>query len=236
MERSTLREIVTAHGAQHVVDTLRPYLTEARQQRIEYVLKGRMGEVAAAVESPSDPHNAAAVVRTAEALGALNVHVVAGEGRALHAKATTQGAYHWVHTHHHADFDEFLAVVRRRGMALCGAWMDAPLALQELPCDQPICLLFGNESRGLSQQARAACDFGFHVPMFGMSESLNLSVTAAIALHDLLQRRRATLGASDLTDTQRAVLRAEYYVGSVDERLCTGLLPAMLPASKETSA
>lgn len=226
-------ELIDAVGPQRVVDVLAPYLTDARKGRIAEVLGQRMSGVSVAVEAPSNPHNAAAIVRTAEALGALSIHVVAAEGNALHAKSTTQGAFHWVDTHHHDDLEHFLAEVRQSGTRLAGAWMDAPIPVDELPCDEPICLLFGNEERGLSAAARSACDYGFRVPMFGMSESLNLSVTAAISLHDILGRRRAVVGPTDLDDPTRARLRARAYLQSVDRRLAEGLLA---PAAEKEGA
>lgn len=224
-------ELIDAVGPQRVVEALTPYLTDARKARIEQVLGQRMAGVSVAVEAPSNPHNAAAIVRTAEALGGLSIHVIAAEGNALHAKSTTQGAYHWVDTHHHDDFETFLAQLGGGGARLAGAWMDAPLTVDEVPCDAPICLLFGNEERGLTTAAREACDYGFRIPMFGMSESLNLSVTAAISLHDLLGRRRALVGPTDLDDATRARLLARAYLQSVDRRLAEGLLAS--PGSRE---
>ncbi len=218
--------LVARHAPVHVVATLAPYLTDARRARIDEVIAARVDGVAMAIEAPSDPHNAAAVVRTAEALGALNVHVIKAEARALRAKAVTQGAYYWVKTQDHDELDEFVAQMRAEGRQLWGAAMDGPTPLARIPIDAPMCLLFGNETRGLSARARAACDGIFHVPMTGMSESLNLSVTAAITLHDVLRRRRAGGPDGDLTDDAAAELRARYYAHSVDDRLLAALLGA----------
>ena len=227
MDLATAEALVHEHGAERVTEALGPYLTEARRARIEAVLAGRMGSVHVAIEAPSDPHNAAAVVRTSEALGAMDVHVIAAEARALHARAVTQGSFHWVRTHHHGRFDEFLALARTRGpLRLFGACMDGTVPLTRLPVDEPLCLLFGNEQRGLSATARRACDALFHVPMVGMSESLNLSVAAAISLFEVMRRKREGRGAGDLDAAQRSSLRACYYLGCVDPRLVQGLFGA----------
>lgn len=232
MDLHAAEALVAEHGAERVTQALAPYLTEARRARIEAVLDGRMRSVHVAIEAPSDPHNAAAVVRTCEALGALGVHVVAAEARALQARTVTQGSFHWVQTHHHDALPGLLAEVRARGMRLAGACMDGSVPVGRLPVDQPLCLLFGNEQRGLSPAARRACDVLFHVPMVGMSESLNLSVSAAITLYEVMRRRRAAGPDSDLTPAQRQVLRACYFLGSVDPRLSRGLLRTAAPASK----
>jgi tRNA (guanosine-2'-O-)-methyltransferase len=226
MDLHAAEALVAEHGADRVTQALAPYVTEARRARIEQVLDGRMGSVHVAVEAPSDPHNAAAVVRTCEALGALEVHVIAAEARALHARAVTQGAFHWVRTQHHERLEGFLAKARAQRLRLYGACMDGTVPVTRIAVDEPLCLLFGNEQRGLSAAARRACDGLFHVPMVGMSESLNLSVAAAISLYEVMRRKRAQGPASDLDAAQRGALRACYYLGSVDPRLVRGLLGA----------
>jgi tRNA (guanosine-2'-O-)-methyltransferase len=232
MDLQAAEALVDEHGADRVTAALGPYLTEARRARIETVLDGRMPSVHVAIEAPSDPHNAAAVVRTCEALGALSVHVIAAEARALHARAVTQGSFHWVHTHHHPRLDDFLAQARAAGpLRLYGACMDGSVPVTRLPVDEPLCLVLGNEQRGLSPAARRACDALFHVPMVGMSESLNLSVAAAISLHEVMRRKREAGPPGDLDPTARARLRACYYLGSVDPRLSRALFAA--PPSSE---
>jgi tRNA (guanosine-2'-O-)-methyltransferase len=231
MDPTEIEDIIEQRGAQTVVDALRPYLTDARAARIEQVLAARVEGVTVAIESPADVHNAAAVVRTAEAFGLTSVHVVSPEHGALSKRATTQGAHHWVQTWEHQDLDALLDALGGR-YALAGAWPDAPSTLEALPLERPICLLFGNEQRGLSAAAREACTLGFRVPMVGMTESLNLSVCAAVSLYATLTRKRAQGSASDLSPQTRDHLRARYYIHSVDPRLARRVTPSGV--SRET--
>ncbi len=224
---NTLLSLGKKVGYKTLSEKLSPYLTAARKEKIETLLPKRLNSIHLAVESPSDPHNAAAVVRSCEALGVMNAHVIEAEGRALHAKRTTQGAFHWIHTHHHNSFEQFLEQLRSRqpNIVLAGAAMDGEQSLSQLTIEQPLCLLFGNENRGLSQQARQACDLIYHIPMFGMSESLNLSVSAAISLYDVTTRKRQQLQQSgDLTVDEIDQLRLHYYANSLEQRLVTQLL------------
>lgn len=220
-----IERLIDLAGPAAVIEALDGYLTPARRARIERLLPGRLGSLHVAVERPSDPHNAAAVVRTVEALGGSAVHVVAAEGDALHARRTTQGAFVWLETWHHASLPPFVDHVRGRGFRLFGAAMEGELPVAELPVDAPLCLLFGNEKRGLSAEARKACDALFHIPMFGMSESLNLSVSAAIATYDVARRKRAHLAQDgDLDGTERLRERARGYLRSVNARLARALV------------
>lgn len=220
MNFGELDKVIDRVGAENVLRTLSPFLTDARKARIDEVLAGRLESVRIAFEHPEDPHNAAAVVRTAEALGGMHVHVVDAPDGALNAPETTQGAYCWVHTHHHARLEDFLAETRRAEVCVAGAMMDGALSLHELPRDRPLCLLFGNEGVGLSPEAKAACDVTFRIPMVGMSESMNLSVAAALALYATTGARREHLGRlGDLEGERLAYERARYFARSVERRL-----------------
>lgn len=225
MDYSELDGYIDRIGPARVIAALTPWIGEERRARIEQLLEGRMDGVHLAVERPRDPYNAAAIVRTAEALGALHVHVVAAPDDALHARKTTQGAFRWLHTYHHSDLGELLALLRSQGVRLCGATMSASRRHDELPAAAPLCLLFGNEGTGLSPEALAACDETFRIPMYGMSESLNVSVAAALALGSVLDRRRALLGrAGDLEGERRERERARYYARCVDVRTLDALV------------
>ena len=107
---------------------------------------------------------------------------------------------------------------------IAGAIIHAEKKLSELKIDKPICILIGNEQRGLTHEAKNACDILFSIPMCGMVESLNLSVAAAISLFDLTQRKRMTLkNNTDLSITTEKKLRAKYYLNSVEARLAVNL-------------
>lgn len=221
-------ELLAAHyGPATMIEALRPYVTAQRQERIEAVLRGRLSALEVAIERPYDPHNAAAVVRSAEALGAWAVHVIAASDRILRAPGTTMGTHNWIDTVQHRSLDEFLQRSRRAGMLLAGACVDATHMLDELPIDRPICLLFGNEHAGLSAAAQAACEVRFRIPIYGFAESYNMSVAAALSLYATSSRMRAQLGAAgDLDEVGCELERARYYYRSVDERHARALFPA----------
>ncbi|MBL9102231.1 MAG: RNA methyltransferase [Myxococcales bacterium] len=219
-------------GSEAVIDRLAPHLTEARRSRIDAVLRARVGSLCVALEDPHDPGNAAAVQRTIEALGGGDVHVIGLASARLRSRRITRGTFYWSDTRVHADWDGLRAALPA-GMRLAGACVDGAEDLEHVPVDRPLCLVFGNEQAGLTPRGRAACDLLFRIPMHGMAESLNLSVAAGIALHSLLARRRAALGAAgDLSGEQLAFLRARWYAKAVDPRLVRAALG--LPADPPT--
>ncbi|GJM06712.1 MAG: hypothetical protein DHS20C10_04460 [marine bacterium B5-7] len=224
MPNINIERILQQHGAESVINTVQPFLTEKRQERIATVIPQRLQSIHIAAESPCDPRNAAAIVRSAEAFGVQHVHVIQAEGRAVKSPGVTQGAFHWVHLHHYDTLNTFLS--EKPTPLLAGACMDASMTLQELPLDKPICLLLGNENRGLSPEAKEACDLLYRIPMVGFSESLNLSVSAAISLYDVSTRKRAGLQQpGDLPLIQQREETARFMMRSIAARLLQHLFP-----------
>jgi tRNA (guanosine-2'-O-)-methyltransferase len=226
--RDEFDRLARHYGAANMVERMRPFVSDRRQARIDAVLSARLRSVEIAIENPYDPHNAAAVVRSAEALGAWAVHVIAASSRILHAGGTTTGTHNWIETRPHADLGDFLGEFSSRsdGMLLAGACVDATHMLDELPIDAPICLLFGNEHAGLSAAAQTACSLRFRIPIYGFAESYNLSVAAALSLYSQTTRRREALGrAGDLDGETAEHERARWYLRSIDERHARLLFP-----------
>lgn len=219
-------------GVAEVLTRLDPWVTSVRRARIDAVLGARLASVSVAIEDPHDPGNAAAIVRTAEAFGVAEVTVIASAGPVLRGRRTARGALPWVVPREHGDRVAFFADLRARGIRSFGACVDGPMtiSLADVAVDRPLCLIFGSEQRGLSDEARAACDQLFQIPMFGMVESLNVSVAAGIALQAITCRRRGWLGAAgDLDHDAREKQRAAWYARSVDPRLLENLLRARTP-------
>jgi tRNA (guanosine-2'-O-)-methyltransferase len=230
-----VKALISLVGRPRATQLLGEHLTQARRRRIDRVLGDRLSSIAVAVEDPYDPRNAAAIVRTAEAVGLAEVHAISRDS-VLEGRKTARGAATWIDRHHHSSLDDFLRVVRQRGMRVVGACVEEEMTtmLADVPVDQPLCLLVGNEREGLSAAAREGSDLLFRIPMYGMVESLNVSVATAVALFDLSQRRRRWLGqVGDLEDEERADRRISWYAQSLDERLVAGLV-ATLQAAKRS--
>lgn len=198
---------------------LRAYVSARRRRRIERVLDQRLIGATVVLEHPQDPHNGAAVLRSCEALGLVHVHVIAGSAGFAFSHKVTQNAHKWLNVYLHGDTRSCLARLAGWGFRCLAA---APPTLGSRVNDDaldlagPVALVFGNEHGGLSAEAFESCERRFHLPMYGFSESLNLSVSAALALSRLVAQRRARLGRpGDLPKEGRARLRAAYYLQSV---------------------
>ncbi len=207
-----IEKLIDKHGPDAICRALAPILTAERIARIEAVLAARLGSVAAAVEDTYDPHNAAATIRTSEALGLQDLHVIEPGERFSATKGVTRGAHRWIDLHRWPGAAAAVAALRERGFAVHAAVPDRAVSIEDVDVSRPIAVVFGNEHDGLTAGAIAACDGAVTVPMFGFTESYNLSVTVGLAMSRLAVRRRAHLGApGDLAPERRARLRARWY-------------------------
>lgn len=162
-----------------------------RVARMSTILARRTRRLTVLFEDVYHPHNASAVIRSTECFGVQDVHVVEREYRFRPSRDVVRGAGRWITLHRHQDLAAALGHLRTRGYRIAATSVEpGSVELASAPLDRPLALCFGTEELGLSQDALAAADLHLHVPMAGFTESLNVSVTAALCLHDLTQRIR----------------------------------------------
>ncbi len=205
-------QFVLPAAAKDVISALVPLLSEQRLKRIEHVVAGRLRSVIAVLEEVYDPHNASAVLRTAEAFGTQEVHFIEHEPRFSAASRVTQGTDRWLDIVHHGSSQECVHHLHERGYVIFVADGNATdaISLREIASRDKVAVVFGNEHSGVSQEVRALVDGEVAIPMGGFVESLNLSVAAAVVLHALTQDR-----SGDLSDEDMQQLKARFMCLSV---------------------
>ncbi len=134
-----------------------------------------------------------AILRTCDSLGLHNVHLV--QGKFKPSKGPAKGAERWLALHHHDSAEEAVQALAYQGVALWVADLDErAVPPEQVPVDKPLCLWVGAELTGVSPIAREAAQGVVCLPMRGFSQSLNVSVAAALLLHTITERARLTLG------------------------------------------
>ena len=207
-------------------ESLRGMLTPHRRERIDHAVRHRMKSLTVVVEDIRDPHNQAAVLRTAEGLGLLSAHVIDTpdqHGRTDTfdpARGVTKDADKWMRIHRHRAVAPCLDALKEQGVAIYAGALDAKsVSLYDLDVQRPCAFVFGNEHRGISAGIRERADQLFVVPMRGFVESFNVSVAAAICLSHAVHARAAAGRPTDLSDDEREALREEYERLSLGKRL-----------------
>ncbi|MCE9576525.1 MAG: RNA methyltransferase [Deltaproteobacteria bacterium] len=203
--------LIEVHGHARVLEALLPCLSDDRIARIDEVLDARLDSVTAIVEDVYDPHNAAAAIRSCEGLGVHTLHVVEREHTFAASKGVTIGGHRWMQLARWPQVADCAAALRARGYTVWGTLPGAAQSIETIDVSRPVAVVFGNERVGMSEEAIAACDGAVGIPMFGMSQSFNLSVSVALVMNRLTTRRRALLGAvGDLPAEVKDRLRARW--------------------------
>ena len=174
--------------------------TERRQRRLRQVLQRRQPDLTVVLENVHDPHNASAVLRSCDAIGVLGIHTIYSvEARPARAynRTTSGSAAKWIEVRHHASVEECYGELRENGFEIYAAALsDEGHTLYDIDFTRKIALVYGNEMRGLTEEAVQQADATFEIPMRGMIESLNISVACAVSLFEAA-RQRAIAGAYD---------------------------------------
>lgn len=194
------------------------WVGEERVARVRAALAERMGSVVAVAESLRRRHNVSALLRTCEAFGVHEVHLVPSGFRP--SRGAARGAERWVRRRTFPTVSESIAELRERGFGVYVAdLLPGALNPETVPVDRPVAVVFGSEVRGVSEEARSRADGAVCIPMRGLTESLNVSVSAAVILRALVDRRRAIAGA-DLPAMEQERFLAEWL--EAEERAARG--------------
>ncbi len=198
------------HRPDDVIEALQPLMSAERLARIENVLASRVRSVILVLDQLNDPHNRAAVLRTAEGLGVQEVHAVQPDGHWPLSRRVTQGCHKWLDVFIERTADDCADGLEQRGYLLLEASEKADVDVKELDVNQPVALCFGNEHAGVTEELRVRCGARIGIPMAGFTQSLNVSVAAALLVRQLLEGR-----SRGLPSDEALALRARYYALSV---------------------
>ncbi|HEY0252686.1 MAG TPA: TrmH family RNA methyltransferase, partial [Kofleriaceae bacterium] len=143
--------IIEKHGAATICEALLSLMTPERIARVDGVLASRLGSVVTCVEDTYDPHNAAATIRTTEALGLQELHVIEPEMRFSATKGVTRGAHRWIDMHRWPKAEDAITSLRARGFRVYATAPDAKVSIEDVDVSTPLAILFGNEHDGVTE-------------------------------------------------------------------------------------
>jgi tRNA (guanosine-2'-O-)-methyltransferase len=197
------------------------FLLPERKARIDEVVANRTRTLTVVMEAFCDPQNVNAVLRTCEAFGIQELHAIEGPMKVYDRnKKISQNADKWLDVHRWRSTAECLAKLRADGFAIYATHLDdGAVPLERLSFAGKVALVFGNESRGVSDEALALADATYVIPMRGFMQSFNVSVAAAISIAKAVDRRELERGRhGDLEPAEAAALRERFYVNAVKQR------------------
>jgi tRNA (guanosine-2'-O-)-methyltransferase len=197
------------------------FLIPERKARIDEVVANRTRTLTVVMEAFCDPQNVNAVLRTCEANGVQEIHVVEGPMKPYgRNKKISQNADKWLDVRRWRSTAECLGNLKSEGFAIYATHLgDGSRSLEALSFLSKVALVFGNEQRGVSNEALRLADALYAIPMLGFVQSLNVSVAAAVSLARAVERRIAERGRhGDLAPEEAQQLRERFYVLAVKQR------------------
>lgn len=173
------------------LEYLENFLTPERKQRFQAVLRQRTRHFTVAIEDVFQLHNTSAVMRSCEVFGIQDLNVIEERyGKAID-KEIAMGAQKWVDVKRYSSNKACIAAMRERGYKIIATSPhEGSCMMDNFDVTEKAALFFGTERDGLSNDVLEAADGFVKIPMYGFTESLNISSSAAILLQNLSSRLR----------------------------------------------
>lgn len=177
---------------EQLYNILAELVSDNRRALIERLVLNRTRHIAVVLEDIFQSHNASAVLRSCDCFGVQDVHVVEQHNRFNPAGDVSVGSDKWVDYYKHPDILQCYQHLHAKGYKIIATLPhEQDSLITQLDIRQPVALVFGTELTGLSQQAIDGADAYVKIPMYGFTESFNISVCAALSLFSLTERMRS---------------------------------------------
>jgi len=167
-------------------------MTPERSQRLTAVLNKRQPDLTVLLENVFDPHNISAVMRTCDAVGIQDIYILNTKippHKKWGAKSSSSAAK-WLTIHQFTNAEECFAEIRKHFKKIYTTHLSSDAVdLHELNLTEPVCLVFGNEHGGISEEIIAMADGNFIIPQVGIIKSLNISVACAVCLYEAYRQK-----------------------------------------------
>ena len=188
---------------QDLLTYLEGFITENRKEGFLRVLKNRTKHFTIAMEDVYQLHNTSAVMRSCEVFGIQELNVVEQKFGKSIDKEIAMGAEKWVDINRFSSIQDCITNLKGKGYQIIATTPhNDSCLLHEFDITKPSALFFGTERDGLSEEVMQQADGFLKIPMVGYTESLNISVSAAIIIQDVTNRLRQSDIHWQLTDEE----------------------------------
>lgn len=182
---------------QSLLNHLLTFITGERKNKFLHYINYRTRFLTIVLEDIYQPHNASAVLRTCDCFGIQDVHIIENRNKYQVNPEVALGASKWLSLEKYNELGNNTAScighLKTKGYRIIATSPhENDFTPETLPLDSPLALVFGNELSGLSTEAMSLADGFIKIPMVGFTESLNISVSAAVLIHTLSERLRAS--------------------------------------------
>ncbi|HRE68738.1 MAG TPA: RNA methyltransferase [Cyclobacteriaceae bacterium] len=193
------------------------YITDHKKEFVNQVLDKRTRHVTVVLEEIFQSQNASAVIRTCECMGLQDIHIIENEVKYAINRRVLKGSYKWVdmikyRTQQKTGTQQCFAELKQRGYTILVTDPSPDgKSIYDVAIDKKLAIVMGNELHGTSAYALTHADEKVHIPMYGFTESLNISVSAALCLQAIIPRVRQSDIAWQLTEAEKDLIRLQWY-------------------------
>jgi len=200
-----------------LLNFLLSFVTEHRKKLFNEVIKYRTRYITIVLEDIYQPHNASATLRTSEIYGIQDVHIIEQRNKYSVNPDVALGASKWINIIKQSSTNLCYKHLKENGYKIYATipYSKKAVSLFDLPLNSKIALVFGNELEGLSESALNMADGYVKIPMYGFTESFNISVSVAIFLSHLTERLRRTDIKWQLSDDEKLEVLLQWTKNSI---------------------
>ncbi|QYA26776.1 RNA methyltransferase [Gramella sp. MT6] len=194
-----------------ILDHLQEFLTPRRKSLFEKVLAERTDHLTVVAQDVYQLHNTSAVVRSCDVFGIQNIHVIEEKIPRRIDKEIAMGAQKWVDINRYNSAKDCVKKLRTEGYRIVATSPhDDSQLLEDFDISTPAALFFGTEKDGLSEEIMREADTTIKIPMVGFTESLNISVSAAIILQSLTSKLKRSNVEWQFSEEEKARIRMNW--------------------------
>ncbi|WP_282055166.1 TrmH family RNA methyltransferase [Maribacter luteus] len=201
---------------QQLLDYLEGFISAERKERFLNVLEERSKFITVAIEDVYQMHNTSAVIRSCEVFGLQQAHVIESRFGKRLDKNIAMGAQQWVDVQRHETTESCISLLREQGYRIVATTPhNDSCYLEDFKINEKTALFFGTEKEGLSEEVMGKADSFLKIPMVGFTESLNISVSAAIILQHLTVKMKSQQLPWRLSDEEKLEKRLDWTQKSI---------------------
>ncbi len=190
-------------------------ITPNKREMFDRIAANRTKHLTVVMENIYQEHNASAVLRTCDCFGLQELHVIEKDNAYKIQRDIALGAGRWVNMYNYDDSEnvtkDCLNNLKAKGYKIIATTPHTDSqTIYDLDLSQPIALVFGTERRGISEEVIEMADEFVKIPMYGFTESFNISVSAAIVLNSLRQRLEQSDLNWKLSEEEQTLLKIDW--------------------------
>ena len=191
-------------------------ISERRKERLKKTVSNRLNKLTIVAEGTHLRHNLSAIIRTAESFGISSVHLISSEQQKMSGAA--KGAERWIDLIIHKNTEQCFNHLKSKGFQIFVAdFQNDSYTPDTVPIQDPVAIVMGTELVGVSEEARALSDGSIIIPMYGLTQSLNVSVASACLMQRISTRMRDA-GFGKMSLDEQSELLNQWIARDVEEK------------------